>query len=65
MSSCYNSDEIRMAVATVRKIAKQRVPNYTGNDEHRKSISDLIKVCLDPNVHANFLWSAVGSSATS
>jgi len=49
-SSFYNSDEIKTALSSVMKFAKQRVPAYKGNDKDKKAVSDIVKICLDPNV---------------
>ena len=47
----YNSGEIKTAHSTVMNCAKKRDPKYTGDDKDKKCVTDIIKVCLDSNVH--------------
>jgi len=49
-ASFYNSEEIKTALTIVMKAASLRVPAYKGADKDRKSVTDIIKICLDPNV---------------
>jgi len=49
-ASLYNSEEIKTALAIVTKAASLRVPAYKGADKDRMSVTDIIKICLDPNV---------------
>ena len=49
-ASFYNSEEIKTALTIVMKAASLRVPAYKGSDKDRKSVTDIIKICLDPNV---------------
>ena len=55
MTMAYTAQSIARAVKTalsiVMKCAKKRDPKYTGSDKDKKFVTDIIKVCLDSNVH--------------
>jgi len=46
----YTSDEIKGAVTAVYNYVDQRPPAFKGTDKDRKSVADILKVILNPNV---------------
>jgi hypothetical protein len=46
----YSSDEIKRAHSLILKYAKHRLPLHKGAEKDKKTLTDLLKVCLDPNV---------------
>lgn len=49
-SSFYASDDIKKAQNIVSKIVKHRLPMHKGADKDRKTLVDLLKICLDPTM---------------
>lgn len=45
----YRNEEIVAARACVEKVAQHRMPKRQGTDVARKSMEDIVKLCIDPN----------------
>jgi len=50
-ASFYTSDEVKKAHSMMQKHYKQRLSMYKGADKDKKTLSDLLKICLDPAVN--------------
>lgn len=50
-SDFYRNDEIVAARNIVNKFIQHRLSKRQGADSARKSMEDIVKLCLDPNVH--------------
>jgi len=46
----YTSDEVKGAVSSVHEYVDTRIPTYKGADKDRKTVSDLLKLVLNPDV---------------
>ena len=46
----YRSDEIMAARACVEQFVQHRIPKRQGTDGARKSLEDIVKLCVDPNI---------------
>lgn len=48
--SFYTSDEVRRACTVLQQFVKQRLPLHKGVDKEKKTLCDMLKICLDPLV---------------
>jgi len=46
----YTSDEVKGAVSSVHEYVDTRIPSYKGADKDRKTVSDLLKIVLNPEI---------------
>ena len=46
----YSADEIKGALACITEASGQRIPTYKGGDKDRKTVVDILKIVLNPEV---------------